>query len=183
MINDHPPLSATAARPEPRPAWHVLWTHSHCERRLFDQLRSMRYQVFLPEYTVWSRRAGARHTSRRPMFPGYLFLHHAMDRSSYLEVRRTRGLVDVLGSGRDGLAVVGDREIEALRTLSESCEPCAPFPYLKDGVRVRIARGPLAEVEGILLRREDDRGMLVVSIDLLSRSVAVKVDCTSVMPA
>ena len=60
---------------EPGPAWHVLWTHSHCERLLFDQLSSMGYKVFLPELSVWSRRAGARRTLRQPMFPGYLFLN------------------------------------------------------------------------------------------------------------
>lgn len=168
---------------EPRPAWHVLWTHSHCERLLLDHLRSMRYEVFLPELSVWSRRAGGGRTARRPMFPGYLFLRHAMDRRSYLEVRKTRGLVTLLGPAWDRLAVVNDREIEALRILSRSGEPCAPYPYLREGTRVRIARGPLAEVEGFLVRGQDERGILVVSVDLLHRSVAVRIDCTAIEPA
>jgi transcription antitermination factor NusG len=50
-------------------------------------------------------------------------------------------------------------------------------------MRVRIARGPLADVEGFLVRGEDERGILVVSIDLLQRSVALRIDCTSIVPA
>src|SRR6476646_8332349 len=96
--------AGTIEAPAPQPAWHVLWTHSHCERLLFDQLGALGYRVFLPELSVWSRRAGARLALRRPMFPGYLFLHHAMDRASYLEVRKARGLVSILGSGWGRLA-------------------------------------------------------------------------------
>ena len=166
-----------------QPAWHVLWAHSHCERLLFDQLSARGYTVFLPELSVWSRRAGARRTLRRPMFPGYLFLHHALDRRSCLELRKARGLVSILGSGWGRPAVLRDQEIDALRALSESGEPCSPYPYLREGMRVRIARGPLAGVEGILVRGQDEQGILVVSIDLLQRSVAVRIDCTSIVPA
>ena len=183
MVEVHPIQAGDIEPAGPGPAWHVLWTHSHCERLLFEQLRSMQYEVFLPELCVWSRRAGARRTVRQPMFPGYLFLRHAMDRRSWLEVRKARGLVTVLGSGWDRLAVVSDREIEGLRILSGSGEPCAPYPYLREGTRVRIARGPLAEVEGFLVRGQDEQGILVVSVDLLHRSVAVKVDCTAIEPA
>jgi len=169
--------------PGSQPGWHVLWTHSHCERLLFEQLRSMQYEVFLPELWVWSRRAGARCAVRQPMFPGYLFLRHAMDRRSWLEVRAMRGLVTILGVGWDRLAVVREREVESLRALSGSGEPCAPYPYLREGTKVRIARGPLAEVEGFLVRGQDEQGILVVSVDLLHRSVAVKIDCTAIEPA
>jgi hypothetical protein len=40
----------------------------------------------------------------------------------------------------------------------------------------------LAGVEGILVRRRPNRGVLVLSVDLLRQSVAVEVDCTAVVP-
>ena len=167
----------------PRSRWHVLWTHSQCEQLVHDQLRARGLEVFLPKLNVWSRRAGLRHLVRRPMFPGYLFLHHAIDPRVYVDVRGSRGLVTILGEKWDRLAVVPDAEIEALQALSESGLPSMPHPYLKEGMRVRIAHGPLADVEGILTRRKDERGLLVLSVELLSRSVAVEVDCTAVVPA
>ena len=163
--------------------WHVLWTRSHCEQLVHDQLLARGFEVFLPRINVWSRRGGLRALSRVPMFPGYLFLRHPMDKRSYLSVRQARGLVDILGEGWDRLAAVPGRDIEALRALSESNLQAHPHPYLKEGQRVRIVRGALAEVEGILVRSDPEKGLLVLSVDLLQRSVAVQIDSTSVEPA
>ena len=163
--------------------WHVLWTQSHCEDLVHDQVAGRGFETFLPKINVWSRRAGQRRLVRRPMFPGYLFLRHAMDRDAYIEVRSTRGLVTVLGEKWDRLAVVPDSDIESARALSRSDLPSMPYPYLRKGMRVRIARGPLLGVEGILERRDEEKGLLVLSIELLCRSVAVEVDCTTVVPA
>jgi transcription antitermination factor NusG len=57
-----------------------------------------------------------------------------------------------------------------------------PHPYLKEGQRVRIVRGPMADVEGVLQRVKDSKGFLVLSVDMLQRSVAVEVDCTLAVP-
>ncbi len=117
------------------------------------------------------------------MFPGYLFLQHAMDKLSYIEVRKARGLVRILGECWDRLAVVPDKEIDAIQRVLQSCLPALPHPYLREGSRVRIIRGPLVDVEGILLRTKPTKGLVVLSLDLLQRSVAVEIDCTHVIPA
>ena len=166
-----------------QPVWRVLWTQSHCEQLVHDQLRGRGFESFLPKINVWSRRAGRRHLIRRPMFPGYLFLHNTLDKQAYIEVRKARGLVAILGESWERLATVPDSEIASVLALSQSDLPSMPYPFLKAGMRVRIASGPLAGVEGILERRKADKGFLVLSVDLLSSSVAVEVDCTSVVPA
>ena len=165
------------------PRWHALWTRSHCERLVWDQLAAKGFDVFLPTVDVWSRRTGIRHRIQVPMFPGYLFVRRAMDKESYIEVRKARGLVCVLGERWDALAVVPDREVEAIQRVARSRVPVLAHPHLRAGQRVRVARGPLADVEGILVRQEAHRGVLVLSVELLSRSVAVEVDCTWVVPA
>jgi transcription antitermination factor NusG len=118
------------------------------------------------------------------MFPGYLFLHHAMDLNSYTEVLKTRELVRVLGDGRDRLAVVPYAEIEAVQKVVQAHLPALPYPYsLREGQRVRITKGPLAGVEGILVHTKPNKGLLVLSIELFQRSVAVEVDCTFAVAA
>ena len=52
----------------------------------------------------------------------------------------------------------------------------------KDG-QVRITDGPFANIEGILVRSNPKTGMLVVSVHLLRRSVAVHLDCTQLEAA
>jgi len=160
------------------PRWRVLWAHSNCEQLVYDQLTARGFDLFLPSVEVWSRRGGARRLSRVPLFGGYLFLRHAMDKASYLEVYKARGLVRVLGERWDRLDAVPDSEIEAIQKLVHSRLPVLPYPYLREGQRVRITRGPLADVEGILVRGNPKTGLLVVSVGLLQRSVAVHLDCT-----
>jgi transcription antitermination factor NusG len=163
--------------------WHALWTRSHCERLVHDQLAAKGFEVFLPHVDVWSSRAAVRRLVATPMFSGYLFLRHAMDKVSYIEVIKARGLVRILGEQWDALAVVPDEEIEAIQRVLTARMPVLPHAFLQEGRRVRIPRGPLADVEGILLETKPNKGLLVLSVNLLRRSVAVEVDCTQVSAA
>ena len=177
------PMAPASRISAPRPAWHVLWTRSNCEQLVADQLAGKGFEVFLPTMETWSRRGGVRRTCRIPLFPGYLFLHHALDKWADVEVRKTRGLVTVLGESWDQRAVVPPSEVEAIRTLVRSALPTRLYPYVREGQRVRITHGALAGVEGILLRTKPHKGLLVLSVELLRRSVAVEVDCTLAIPA
>jgi transcription antitermination factor NusG len=105
-----------------------------------------------------------------------------MDKLSYIEVRKTRGLVNVLGGRWDQLASVPEMQINAIQQMIRASLPLLPYPYLEKGQRVRITDGPLTNVEGILVRTKPNSGRLVVSVDLLKQSVAVDIDCTIVVP-
>ena len=177
----NPDGAGDAVRADAR--WHALWTRSHCERVVWDGLTAKGFHAFLPTIDVWSSRAGARHRIQVPMFPGYLFLNHPMDKTAYTEVRKTRGLVCFLGEGWDNLAVVPPREIEAIQKVVQSRTSVFPHAYLRAGQRVRITRGPLADVEGVLVQQKPDKGLLVLSIAMLRRSIAVEVDCTWIVAA
>jgi transcription antitermination factor NusG len=162
--------------------WFALWTHSHCEQAVHDQLVAKGFESFLPTIRTWSRRAGTQRLIPLPMFPSYLFVHQAMDKRSYIEILKSKGLVRILGARWDSLTRVADTEIEALQRIQNTKLAVTPHPYLQEGQRVRINAGPLAGVEGILARSRPNRGLLVISVDLLRQSVAVEVDCTLVTP-
>jgi len=164
-------------------SWYALWTHSHCEQLVRDQLAAKQFEVFLPKIETWSRRAGVKHRILTPMFPGYLFVRDALSDSRYTELLAARGLVCVLNNGDGNLAEVPDAEIDAIRSLVQSNLPAVPHPYLQAGQRVRIVSGPLADVEGILVDQQASKGMLVLSVHLFQRSVAVEVDCTLAVAA
>ena len=163
--------------------WHVLWTRSNYEQLVCDQLAAKGFDLFLPKIEAWSSRGGFKHRATVPMFSGYVFVHHAMDKAGYIELCKTTGLVRVLGERWDRLAVVPDSEIEAIQGVLRAGLPILPYPYLREGQRVRITRGPMADVEGILVRSKPQKGLLIVSVDMLRRSIAVEVDCTLVASA
>jgi transcription antitermination factor NusG len=164
-------------------AWYVLWTRSNCESLVHDQLAAHGFQLFLPMIESWFRHGPVRRLERAPLFRGYLFLRHAMDKESYLQVRKARGLVQILGERWDRLSIMRDSEIDIIKQILGTGHRVLPHPYLRQGQRVRIKRGPFMGVEGIFVRANSKKGLLVVSVDLLQRSVAVHLDCTDLETA
>jgi transcriptional antiterminator NusG len=164
-------------------AWYAIWTHSHCEQVVYEQLSQQGFNAFLPKVLVWSRRGGIRRRIHVPMFPGYLFLRNAVDKAAYLQIRKVRGVVTLLGERWDRLAEIPQHEIDCVRRVAEAHREVLPHAYLKEGQRVRIARGPLEGIEGMLVHARARKGLLVISVHVLRRSVAVVVDCTDVVSA
>src|SRR5437867_1515887 len=163
--------------------WFAIWTHSHCEQLVHDQLTAKGYRTFLPIARTWSRRAGMQRLIARPLFPGYLFIHHPLiEKTTHIDILKTRGVVRMLGERWDRLTPVDDVEIEALQRVITANLTLLPHPYLREGQRVRIDAGPLAGLEGIYVRSRPNRGLLVLSVNLVHQSVAVEVDCTTVVP-
>jgi len=162
--------------------WSVLWTHSNSERLVEQQLKSKGFETFLPIVTAWSRRRGAQAPIRLPMFPGYVFVRHVVSKRSYIEMLKARGVVKLLGERWDSPAPVPDDEIESIRRVAAADVPVFPYPFLQEGQRVRIVDGALEGVEGILIATKPQKGVLVVSVDMLQRSVAIGVESTHVRP-
>ena len=178
-----PVIAGQIERGEACQQWYAIWTRSHSEQLVADQLMAKGLDIFLPKISVWSRRGGVRHAIRVPMFSGYLFLRAHVDKNTYIEVIKARGVVRMLGDRWDCLSPVSYREIEALQELVNSGIAVMPHSYLREGQQVRVTAGPLKGVEGILVENRSGKGMLIISVELLRRSVAVQIDCTWVAAA
>lgn len=163
--------------------WYAVWTRSHSEQLVADQLTAKGLRAFLPKISMWSRRGGVRHVIQVPMFGGYVFLNEAVDKHKYVEVIKARGVVRILGERWDRLSPIPSGEIDGLQRALDAQLTITPYPYLRQGQRVKVIAGPLKGVEGTLVENNLHKGLLVLSIDLLQRSIAVKVDCTWVVPA
>jgi transcription termination/antitermination protein NusG len=163
-------------------AWRAVWTHSHCEQAVHDRLSQQGFTAFLPKVDIWSRRDGVRRRIQVPMLPGYLFLHSAMDKAVYLRVLRVRGVARVLGYGWDRLMEIPQQEIDSVRRLADAHSHVLPCAYVQEGRRVRMTRGPLEGLEGILMQPRANEGLLVISVHVLRRSVGVVIDRTAAVP-
>jgi transcriptional antiterminator RfaH len=163
-------------------AWYAIWTRSHCERLVLDQLAAKGFAAFLPEIGVWSKRQGRMHVVPAPLFPGYLFVRNSMDKHAYIEMQKVRGLVRILEDGWQRLTPIPDHEVEAVERVQQAGMPMFRHGALHQGDHVRVTDGPLAGVEGIFVQDDPGTGRLVVSVGLLGRGVAVEIDGTSVEP-
>jgi transcription antitermination factor NusG len=135
-------------------------------------------ECFLPLYESVRRWKDRRVQLQLPLFPGYIFIRLALrDRLQVLQIPSVARLV-----GFNGLpTALPSEEMEAMRNGLTRHLHAEPHPYLKVGRRVLIIRGPLEGCEGILLRKKGD-SRVVLSIDLIMRSVAVDIDANDAMP-
>jgi transcription termination/antitermination protein NusG len=164
------------------PAWYAAWTRSHCEHSVAHQLTAKGFETFVPQMPTWSRRGGAAHLIHVPMFPGYLFVRTGIDKQRYVEMLKARGLVRVLGDGWDRLAPIPDSEVDAIQRVVHGDLMVTPHAHLTCGERVTVVDGPLAGIEGIFVQDRPHKGRLVLSVNLLGRSVSVDVDRSAVLP-
>jgi transcription antitermination factor NusG len=107
-----------------------------------------------------------------PLFPGYTFVRMVYQPEQRLRVLSTEGIVSFVGMHGQGMPIP-DRQIEHIQTLLTAEVPMESYPFLKVGQRVRIRSGSLNGTEGILVERESDR-MLVISVELIQRSVSIR---------
>lgn len=158
--------------------WCVAHTRHQHEKTVSEMLVTKGFEVFLPLYESTRRWKDRHKVLSLPLFPGYVFVRGAMDRR--LPVLTTPGVHTVISQG-DRIAVVPEEEIEAIRRTVEGDFSVEPHPFLHCGERVRVIRGSLEGVEGILTRKKN-QFRLVLTVEMLVQSIAVEIDAMDVVP-
>ena len=159
-------------------AWWALYTRHQHEKVVAEMLVAKGFDIFLPLYESTRRWKDRKKVLSLPLFPCYLFVRGGLDRR--LQVVTTPGVHMVLRRG-DQVAIVPEQEIEAIQRAVTGAFRVEPHPFLKCGTRVRVIRGPLEGVRGILVRKKN-LCRLVLSVDMLAQSVAVEVEAWDVEP-
>ena len=161
-----------------QPRWYAAYTNPRHEKSVGQQMEGNRIDCFVPLYKSVRRWKDRRKQLELPLFPGYVFVHLAL--KDRLQVLRLPGVVQFV-SFHGKPAPLPDAEIDALRDRLIRNVHAEPHPYLKIGKRVRVHSGPVAGLEGILVRRKD-KFRVVVSIHMIQRSIAVEVDESEIEP-
>ena len=170
-----PEISVTSRETTP---WWALYTRHQCEKMVAETLACKRFEVFLPLYASIRRWTDRQKTLFLPIFPGYVFVRGGLDRR--LEVVMTPGVQTILFYGEQ-VADIPETEIHNIRRMVEGPYRVEPHPYLQCGEKVRITRGSLKGIEGVLVRKKN-LYRIVLSMDLLHQSVAVEIDASDVEP-
>jgi transcriptional antiterminator NusG len=159
--------------------WFAACTSPRHEKHVSQQMERRGIQNFLPLYKSIRRWKDRRKELDLPIFPGYLFVRIA--RRERLNVLQLPGVVRLVSfQGRP--APLPDAEIEMLQRQFSQNSGLHPHPFLSAGRRVRVHSGPMAGTEGILVRKKD-KFRVVLSIELIQRSVAMEIDQIDIEPA
>jgi transcription antitermination factor NusG len=161
--------------------WYGLHTRPRHEKMVVHRLAERGVTTFLPLATEIHRWSDRKKSVQMPLFSCYVFAKFVPNRVERLRVLRVDGVFGLVGACGEG-APIPDAEIDAVRSLVETQLPWTSHPFLKIGQRVRIKSGALDGMEGILVSRNGDR-TLVISVEAIQRSLAVRVEGYEVEPA
>lgn len=151
--------------------WYAAYTKPCHEKRVAEHLEIRGVDLFLPLYRSTRRwNNGRTVTLERPLFPNYVFVH--IPASRRVRVLELSSILSIAGTSREPTPLP-DEDIERLRSglLQVNAEP---HPVLIVGERVRIRRGPLEGLHGIISRLKN-QFRVVLTLDLIMKSVAVEV--------
>ena len=161
-------------------AWFAVRTRPRHEKVVKNHLDTSGIETFLPlspQLRSWSDR---RKVVEFPLFPGYLFVRTEWSAHARVRVFRAQGVLGFVGSQNEATPIP-PHQIDAVRALLRAHIDCRPHEYLTAGQRVRVKDGALRGMEGILIRMAADRS-LIVSVDLIHRSVAIRLEGYEVEP-
>lgn len=157
------------------PRWYAAYTFPRHEKSVGEYLKLKAIESYVPLYEKLSRWKDRTARVQLPLFPGYVFVHVPLNQR--VRVLEVSGVVRLVGF--NGCPTpLPDGEIESLKTYL-SFRKAEPYPFLTIGKRVRVNAGPLAGLEGVIVRRKA-KMRIVISIDSIRRSIALELEAADV---
>jgi transcription antitermination factor NusG len=159
-------------------SWYAVSTRSRHEYKANSGLAQKGLATFLPEIEVWSKRKDRKKKIFIPLFPGYLFVETpCLDNETKVSVLKTIGVVRILGKKENAEPVaVPASTIEAIQRLLNKKVEIFSIQFPGVGEPAKIIDGPFAGIEGTVVGSDMAKELFVVSIELLRRSVAIKLE-------
>jgi len=155
--------------------WYAIHVRSRHEFVVQAQLFKKDTVTFLPVVKRLRQWKDRKKLISFPLFPGYLFVKIPIDPEQFLSVLKVRGVLNFVCAEPGYPTPVPNEEINSLNLLLESDKAIDVFPHLKEGTRVRVKRGTLHGAEGVL-EKKDDQYIFLVNINILGRSVGVRIN-------
>jgi transcriptional antiterminator NusG len=154
--------------------WYALYVKSNHEFVARAELLKKRIETFLPTTRKLRHWKDRKKEIDFPIFPGYLFVYVRPSQEDFVAALKTRGVISILSAQAGHPTPIAPEEISSLKLMVESGQDIDIYPHLKEGTRVRVKRGPLQGAEGTL-ERKDGQYTFLVNIELLGRSIGVKI--------
>ncbi len=158
--------------------WYALYTKPRHEFKAEEQLRGCGIEYFLPKITRLKQWSDRKKKVTEPLFSGYIFVR-GNEKDRLLALEQYAIVRSIFFEGAP--AIVPDWQIENLQKMLENGTDIEVTEQLKIGTKVKIISGPFKDVEGIVYQTPNQEQMLAITIDLLRRSVVVKIPANSLI--
>ncbi len=155
--------------------WYALYTRSRHEKFINSQLTKRNIESFLPTRSIKRRWSDRTMTIEEPLFKSYIFVRTDNFYKHKKDILRTKGAVKFVSAGTEPVSI-DEATILSLKNIIRDDIAIDPFPYLAQGDRVSIKSGPFKGTEGYIVRKDNKKCSLVISIDAIKSSISIKID-------
>lgn len=156
--------------------WYALYCKSRHEHKVNARLVAKGFKTYLADFKTRAQWGTRIRKTRRNLLPGYVLVQAQIDSSTYLQILQTESVLNFVGHAWPQLSWIPNEQVENLRRVLESGEHFEETTYWQRGERVEIIAGPLRGVQGLIAGLTNRQNRVIISIDLLKRSLAVEVD-------
>ncbi len=156
--------------------WYALHCKSRHERQVEMRLRGQGFTTYLAEHEVLAQWGARRRKVKKNILPGYVLVRAQMEARAHLSILQTTSVVKIVGKPWPRLSWIPDEQVASLQLMLGAQLPVEDVAYWSLGDRVEVIAGPLAGLRGYVATNDQRRKRVIVSIDLLRRSVAVEVE-------
>lgn len=171
-------LSQFASHDELR--WYALHARARHEKAIEHRLRDQGMETFVPTTVEVHRWSDRKKKVEVPLFSCYVFVRCTLSTEDRARVYRVESVHGFVGSRGSSLPIP-DEQIESIQKVLTQTAPWRSYPFLKVGQRVRVRGGAMDGVEGVFLSENGDHS-LIISVDAIQRSMAVRIDGYDVEP-
>jgi transcription antitermination factor NusG len=161
---------------QPEPLWYAIYCKSRHERIVNERLMVKGVTTYLADREIRVQWGERQRKVRKNLLTGYVLVQAAMNPKIYLEILQTASVVKFVGNPWPNLSWIPEEQVENLRLLLGSPIQFEEVPYWRSGEKVEVIGGPLAGLRGVVAGQVNRKNRVVVSIDLLRRSMAVEID-------
>jgi transcription antitermination factor NusG len=160
--------------------WYALHTRARHEKAIERRLRDQRMETFVPTTMEVHRWSDRKKRVEVPLFSCYVFVRCALSAEDRMRVYQVESVHGFVGNRASSLPIP-DEQIESIRKVLTQSAPWRSYPFLKAGQRVRVRGGAMDGVEGVFVSENGDHS-LIISVDAIQRSMAVRIDGYDVQP-
>ena len=153
--------------------WYVLYTKPKHEKAVEGSLLKRKIEAFTPKITLRRRWSDRVKLVEEPLFKSYCFARFLL--KDKMSIVSQPGVVDIVNFNKK-YTTVNDAVISSLKIVTANELKTDPCPYLKNGNRVMVRRGPFKGLEGYIVEKRNRNTTLVISIDAIAASVKCAID-------
>ena len=170
--------------------WYVIHVYSGFEKKLASSIREQAEQknladrfeeILVPTEEVVEVKRGAKVSSERKFFPGYVLMKLDLDDETWHLVKNTAKVTGFLGG--KGLRPSPISEAEAsriMRQVQEGIERPKPSVTFEVGEQVRVCDGPVTSFNGLVEEVDEEKARIKVAVSIFGRATPVDLEYSQV---